>query len=66
METIKDVFVRTRYVVDPSKPGEGRVLLERNYQDRYNDPGSPVSKPIGNGFSVMRFTPDGSRVLMTG
>lgn len=56
----------TRYVVDPSNPGRGRVLLERNYQDRYNDPGSPVSKPTGNGFSVMRFTPDGSRVLMTG
>jgi len=56
----------TRHLVDPSSPGEGRVLLERNYQDRYNDPGFPVTEPNANGFSVMRFTADGSRVLMTG
>jgi dipeptidyl aminopeptidase/acylaminoacyl peptidase len=56
----------TRTIVDPSNPGAGRVLIERNYQDRYNDPGSPVYRPTGTGFSVMRFTPDGSRVLMTG
>ncbi|MFN3668304.1 MAG: S9 family peptidase [Brevundimonas sp.] len=55
----------TRYVVDPSNPGQGRVLLERNYQDRYNDPGSPVTEPNANGFPVIRFAADG-RVLMTG
>ncbi|HVL42332.1 MAG TPA: prolyl oligopeptidase family serine peptidase, partial [Brevundimonas sp.] len=55
----------TRYVVDPSNPGSGRVLLERNYQDRYNDPGSPVTEPNDNGFPVIRFAQDG-RVLMTG
>jgi hypothetical protein len=36
----------TRVIVNPSKPGgPGRVLLERNYQDRYNDPGSPILRP---------------------
>ena len=55
----------TRYVVDPSNPGQGRVLLERNYQDRYNDPGSPVTEPNASGFPVIRFAGDG-RVLMTG
>ncbi|GAA0869120.1 S9 family peptidase [Brevundimonas basaltis] len=55
----------TRFVVDPSDPGEGRVLLERNYQDRYNDPGFPVTEPNAAGFPVARFTSDG-RVLMTG
>lgn len=55
----------TRYVVDPSHPGAGRVLLERNYQDRYNDPGSPVTEPNAQGFPVIRFAQDG-RVLMTG
>ncbi|WP_332658850.1 S9 family peptidase [Brevundimonas sp.] len=55
----------TRYVVDPSNPGTGRVLLERNYQDRYNDPGFPVTEPNDNGFPVIRFARDG-RVLMTG
>ena len=56
----------TRYLVDPSNPGQGRVLLERNYQDRYNDPGFPVTEPNASGFPVMRFTADGARVLMTG
>ncbi len=55
----------TRLVVDPSNPGEGRVLLERNYQDRYNNPGSPVTEPNAAGFPVMRFAGDG-RVLMSG
>lgn len=55
----------TRYVVDPSNPGAGRVLLERNYQDRYNDPGFPVTEANAAGFPVARFTPDG-RILMTG
>ncbi len=55
----------TRYVVDPSNPGSGRVLLERNYQDRYNDPGSPVTEPNDQGFPVIRFARDG-RVLTTG
>ena len=56
----------TRVVVDPSNPGQGRILLERNYQDRYNNPGSPLTEPNASGFPVMRFTRDGSRLLMTG
>lgn len=55
----------TRYVIDPSNPGSGRVLLERNYQDRYNDPGFPVTEPNAQGFPVARFAADG-RILMTG
>ncbi|KQW78810.1 alpha/beta hydrolase family protein [Brevundimonas sp. Root1279] len=55
----------TRYVVDPSHPGQGRVLIERNYQDRYNDPGFPVTEPNAAGFPVVRFAADG-RVLMSG
>lgn len=55
----------TRYVVDPSNPGVGRLLLERNYQDRYNNPGSPVTEPNAAGFPVIRFAADG-RALVTG
>jgi Dipeptidyl aminopeptidases/acylaminoacyl-peptidases len=55
----------TRYVVSPSQPGQGRIVLERNYQDRYNNPGSPVTEPNGNGFSVIRFDRSG-RILMSG
>ena len=56
----------TRFLVDPSNPGQGRVILERNYQDRYNDPGFPLTEANDAGFPVMRFNADGSRVLMTG
>lgn len=55
----------TRYVIDPSSPGQGRVWLERNYQDRYNNPGSPVTEPNAHGFSVIRFDASG-RMLMSG
>jgi dipeptidyl aminopeptidase/acylaminoacyl peptidase len=55
----------TRITVNPSQPGEGRVLLERNYQDRYNDPGEPVMRPNMQGRPVMHFTADGRGVFMT-
>jgi dipeptidyl aminopeptidase/acylaminoacyl peptidase len=54
-----------RIAINPSRPGEARVLLTRNYQDRYNDPGFPVLRPLGNGHSAMHFTPDGQGVFMT-
>lgn len=56
----------TRYLIDPSKPGTGRVLLERNYQDRYNDPGSPLMETNARGRSVMQFVDGGRRVLTQG
>jgi dipeptidyl aminopeptidase/acylaminoacyl peptidase len=55
----------TRYAVDPSRPGETRLLLERNFQDRYNDPGEPVMRPNAQGRQVMHFTGDGRGVFMT-
>jgi dipeptidyl aminopeptidase/acylaminoacyl peptidase len=54
-----------RVAVDPSQPGEGRVILERNYQDRYNDPGDPLMRLNAQGRSVMHFTPDGRGVFMS-
>ncbi len=54
----------TRIAVDPSRPGgTGRVLLTRNYQDRYNDPGAPLTKPNPYGRQVMHFTADGRGVF---
>lgn len=55
----------TRIAIDPSKPGTGRVLLTRNYQDRYNDPGYPLTRPNAAGRPVMHFTADGRGVFMT-
>ncbi len=56
----------TRTLVAPSNPGAGRVLVDRNYQDRYNDPGSVVTEPNARGRSVMRFNADGSKVFVEG
>jgi len=55
-----------RYVVDPSRPGTARVLLERNYQDRYNDPGSPLMETNARGRPVMQFIDGGRRILTEG
>ena len=44
---------------------QGRVLLERNYQARYDNPGQPVLQPNAAGRSVIRFDGQG-RILMSG
>ena len=56
----------TRSVVDPSNPGTGRVIVDRNYQDRYNDPGTIATESNAAGRQVIAFTPDGSRVFVEG
>lgn len=44
------------WIVNPSTPGsEPRILFDRSYEDRYGDPGRPMTKP----------TPSGRRVLLT-
>jgi len=57
----------TRIAIDPSRPGgPGRVLLSRNYQDRYNDPGFPMLRPNRQGHPVIHFTGDGRGLYMSG
>ena len=56
----------TRTLVNPSNPSETKVLLERNYQDRYNNPGSVMTEANASGRQVIKFTADGSRVFVTG
>ncbi len=56
----------TRTAVNPSQPGgPGRVLLRRNYQDRYNDPGAPILRANAQGRPVIHFTPDGQGLFTT-
>ncbi len=55
----------TRHAVDPSRPGDTRLLLQRNFQDRYNDPGMPVMRQTPAGHRVLHFTPDGSGMFLT-
>jgi dipeptidyl aminopeptidase/acylaminoacyl peptidase len=42
---------------------ERKVVFDRSVQDRYNDPGTPVSKPLPNGHRVLRQAPDGRLIL---
>ena len=53
-------------LIDPSKPGTGRVIVDRNYQDRYNDPGPAMSRRNAQGEEVLHFTPDGKGVFVSG
>ena len=55
-----------RYAVSPDAPGAARVLLTRNYQDQYGDPGFPVLERNAAGKPVMRFTPDHRAVFVEG
>lgn len=55
-----------RRLIDPSHPGEGRVLSSRNYQDRYNDPGTILTIDGPNGRPVAQITSDGANVLVAG
>ncbi|MEJ8628756.1 hypothetical protein P0F65_00065 [Sphingomonas sp. I4] len=42
------------------------MLLTRNYQDQYGDPGRPVMEENAAGKPVMRFTPGHDAVYVTG
>lgn len=55
-----------RYAVSPANPGDARLLLTRNYQDRYGDPGIPMLEENAVGKLVMRFTPDHKAVFFSG
>jgi dipeptidyl aminopeptidase/acylaminoacyl peptidase len=46
-----------RQAVSPARPGQARMLLTRNYQDQYGDPGRPILEENAAGKPVMRFTP---------
>jgi dipeptidyl aminopeptidase/acylaminoacyl peptidase len=61
---------RTRHetvgLVDPSGVTAPRLLLERNYQDQYHDPGSPLTHIGAFGRPVLTFTADGAGVYVAG
>jgi dipeptidyl aminopeptidase/acylaminoacyl peptidase len=55
-----------RQAVAPSRAGESRMLLTRNYQDQYGDPGDPILEDNAAGKRVMRFTPRHDAVYVRG
>ncbi len=58
---------RTRtYVLDPSRPGTMRLLVDRSAESRYDDPGSPVTTTNQAGHRVLRFGADGGSIYLAG
>ena len=66
------------YLINPDDPAvEKRLLWELGAQDRYSDPGTPMSRTLPNGFRAMRIynnsiylngsgaTPDGDRPFLS-
>ncbi len=56
--------VRTFKVDLAARPLAPELVWERNYEDRYGDPGSPVTRPDGSGDNVM--IRDGDWIYLTG
>ncbi len=55
------------FVVDPSRPdGEPELLWDRSFEDRYGNPGSPVTQPTETGTRVLLFSDDGESIFLRG
>lgn len=53
--------------INPQNPqAQPKLLVERNYQDRYSDPGTPLMKLGAYGAKVLHFSPDGDSVYFEG
>jgi dipeptidyl aminopeptidase/acylaminoacyl peptidase len=68
---VTESWLRTRTVrtwrVAPGSPGAKRELLsERSSQDRYADPGRPVTTRNAAGRIVLQRSPDGSKLYLNG
>ncbi|HSU14499.1 prolyl oligopeptidase family serine peptidase [Longimicrobium sp.] len=55
-----------RFAINPSNPGQPRLLADRSYQDRYGDPGAPALRRDTRGEPLLLFTPDGQGIYLTG
>lgn len=51
------------YQINPAKPGTPKVVFDRNYEDNYNAPGSPLTELNQYGRSVMLINKDNSIYL---
>ncbi|HEY0711116.1 MAG TPA: prolyl oligopeptidase family serine peptidase, partial [Polyangia bacterium] len=55
------------FVVAPDDPASApQVLWDRSSEDRYNDPGQPLTTTTARGTHVIAFTPDGQRLFLFG
>jgi dipeptidyl aminopeptidase/acylaminoacyl peptidase len=68
LATVAEWWWKTRTIrawrIDPSRPqAEPDLLMDRSWEDRYNDPGDPLTVVNEWGRAVL-FTPDGGRSLI--
>jgi dipeptidyl aminopeptidase/acylaminoacyl peptidase len=55
-----------RYAVQPNNPAaDARLLVDRSYDDRYGDPGSPEVTRNDAGRAVLLFSADGQHIYLT-
>jgi dipeptidyl aminopeptidase/acylaminoacyl peptidase len=52
--------------VRPSQPGKPELLFDRSSEDRYNAPGSPVTRRNARGMSVLRLASGGNAFYLVG
>lgn len=53
--------------LNPAKPHESPILLQdRNYQDKYNDPGRPITKPGPYHRPVLMLSADATSIYLRG
>ncbi len=69
MALVMDAERKTRRVrtfqIDLDKPGqEARLIWSRNQQDRYNDPGTPMTRTLPDGSQAI--LQDGDNIYLTG
>ncbi|MGH7575774.1 MAG: S9 family peptidase [Longimicrobiales bacterium] len=59
---------RTRrvYRINPARPGEKTVLFEYSDEDRYNDPGTPVTRLTRRGTSLLLTADGGCAIFLIG
>lgn len=59
---------RTRtWIIDADLPGAApRALFDRSSEDRYGDPGRPVTRPTATGEAVLLQSPDGRHLFLSG
>jgi dipeptidyl aminopeptidase/acylaminoacyl peptidase len=66
-ETWRATRTQRVWHVQPGYPDrQNRMFIERNFEDRYGDPGSPETRLNEFSRSVLHTTPDGNGIYMTG
>ncbi|RYG75279.1 S9 family peptidase [bacterium] len=54
------------YVLNPAKPSESYLLWDRAAEDRYSNPGAPLTEANGTGQRLLRFAPGGNAIFLSG